>query len=387
VLAAPPRADLPIDEFGLLSPVSRPGGQGRVHRPAHGSAELGGVPVVVKLYHRRPPPGAADVLADMVAWSDSLDPRRRVQLHQLAAWPLATVSARGELVGIAMPDVSARFSVPFLMPSGRAQRVLLSLEHLLGGDWYLERRGLPVRLDTALRAWIAQRICGALGFLHRQAIVVGDLAPSNLLVSFGDGPAVCFIDCDSMAFRGRRALPSVQTGDWDLPADFAEPPNTRAADAYKLGLVVLRLFARSHDARALAPHAEHVPAPLRPLLRRALAPDPANRPGAGEWHRALVQLLEGAGALSVRYPGPALASPPPPAPALRPRPRPPTTAPPALHRTPRPISPMLWLAVVLVLILLMARLLAALPARQDFAPTNGGAQYYYVLPPAGGGQR
>ena len=107
-----------------------------------------------------------------------------------------------------------------------------------------------------------------------------------------------------MAFRGRTALDIVQTGDWDVPASFGESPDTRAADAYKLGLVILRLFARSHDARALAPNLRYVPVELRDLLYRALGNRPVNRPAAGEWQRALRGLLAD-GRLNERYPGPA----------------------------------------------------------------------------------
>jgi hypothetical protein len=270
--------------------------------------------------------------------------------------------------------------LPFLMPSGRAQPVLLALEHLLGGDWYLERRGLPVRLDTAARAWVAERIAGAVGFLHQQAIVVGDLAPSNLLVAFGRMAEVCFIDCDSMVFRGRRALSGVETGDWNVP--FAEPASTRAADAYKLGLVVLRLFARSHDARAADPHLRHVPVALRPLLVRALGPEPAARPPAGEWQRALAHVLADGG-LSERYPGPALRPPPPRPVNRRPAPARPMAAP-AFRASPRtPLSSVLWLALVIAFILLVARLFAPVPAQQGIDSSGGGAQpgqYYYVVP-------
>jgi len=179
-----------------------------------------------------------------------------------------------------------------------------ALEHLLGSDDYLQLRGLPVRLDTTMRARVAGRVSEALGRLHRHGIAVSDIAPNNLLVGFGpDGPTVCFIDCDSMVFQGRRALEPVETGDWNLPAAFGERAGARAGDAYKLALAVLRLFARSHDARSLEPHARGVPAELRELLVRGLGRDPANRPPAGEWQRALDGLLVG-GDLDRRYPGP-----------------------------------------------------------------------------------
>ena len=88
-------------------------------------------------------------------------------------------------------------------------------------------------------------------------------------------------------------------GDWDLPPAFGEPADTRAADAYKLGLVILRLFARSHDARAPAPHLRYVPVELRDLLYRSLSDAAVNRPAAGEWQRALRGLLGWAGSSAI----------------------------------------------------------------------------------------
>ncbi len=300
------RRAIVVQEFGELEPISRFGGQGRVYRPAVIPAGLGDGPVVVKVYRRAPPAGAGSVLTEMVAWSHLLEPEQRAALYRVAAWPLAVVRAGEVAAGIAMRDVRGRFSVPFVMPSGRRERVLLTLEHLLGADSFLQMRGLGVTLDTFTRTEVAERICDALAFLHRHAIVASDIAPNNLLVAFGAGdePEVCLIDCDSMVFLGRQALTSVQTADWDIPAAFEESPNTRAADAYKLGLVVLRLYARSHDARSLGAHVRHVPFELHGLLARSLAGDAVNRPPAGEWQRALRGLLAD-GRLNERYPGPA----------------------------------------------------------------------------------
>src|ERR1700733_5289495 len=302
-----------LGDLGELVPVSRVGGQGRVYRPQFVPASLGPGPFVVKRYRRAPPPGAGRVLSDMVAWGRSLP--GDAWLHAITAWPLAVVHAGSQPVGIVMRDVSSRFAVPFVMPSGRRERVLLTLEHLLGADGYLELRGLGIRLDTERRAQVAERMSGGLDLLHRQGIAVSDIAPNNLLVAFeaGGGAAICFIDCDSMAFRGRSALENVETGDWDIPAEFGESSDTRAADAYKLGLVVLRLFARSHDARVLAPNLRYVPIELRDLLYRALGDDAVNRPAAGEWQRALRGPLAD-GRLNQRYPGPAPPAPPAPPP-------------------------------------------------------------------------
>jgi hypothetical protein len=398
---------LRLEQLGELVPVGRPGGQGRVVRPA---LLPSAAPLVVKLYRRPASTAAVRGLIAMIQWGRSLDPEQRTRLHRISAWPLAIVTNGAKPVGIAMRDVSARFEVPFVMPSGRRERVLLSLEHLLGSDHYLQLRGLGVQLDTAARVQVAERISGALAFLHRHAIVASDIAPNNLLVRFaGRDPEVCFIDCDSMVLRGRHALPSFETADWQLPPEFSEPPRTRAADAYKLGLLVLRLLARSHDARDLGPHARHVPRELRGLLIRALGADPANRPPAGEWQRALRELLA-RGGINQRYPGPAPAAPSvrtPQAPRYRhPEPAPmwppaavtarPTRRPglspsfPRSQRRPQPFAFAWLLVAVVVCLLVLARLLAAAaPVSGDGglgSGSSGGAgssqQYYY--PPGSG---
>ncbi|MBV9803726.1 MAG: hypothetical protein JO130_11065, partial [Solirubrobacterales bacterium] len=333
-----PRA-VRLEDLGELAPVSRAGGQGRVYRPQFAPASLGPQPIVVKLYRRTPQPDAAAVLTEMVAWGRSLAPDQRAWLHSIAAWPLAVVHVRTRATGIVMRDLTRRFAVPFVMPSGRRERVLLTLEHLLGADGYLQLRGLGVRLDTRRRAEVAERVSAGMAFLHREGIAVGDIAPNNLLVALGGATQICFIDCDSMAFRGRSALPSVQTGDWEIPESFGEPPGTRAADAYKLGLVILRLLARAHDARTPEPYLRFVPVELRELLYRSMGESAVNRPAPGEWQRALRGLLAD-GHLDERYPGPAPAPP-----ALPPAPVAPVT-PKRAAATPPPVpNPVigLWL--------------------------------------------
>jgi len=272
--------------------------------------------------------------------------------------------------------------------------VLVGLEHLLGSDEFLLMRGLGVRLDTAMRAAVAERVSGALAFLHRHAIVVGDLAPSNVLVAFGhSGPEVCFIDCDSMRFRGRQALAAVETGDWEIPAAFGESPASRAADAYKLGLVILRLLARSHDARAAGPHRAHVPAELQGLLARALAPVAVNRPPAGEWQRALRGLLAHGG-LAERCPGPRprVRLAPVPAPSIAraavPASLPPPAPPPRRSRPRVHVFTLAWLVIAaIVLALILVRLWSAvLPSQGDggFGSGTGGGGGPSLYVPDGG---
>jgi hypothetical protein len=365
-----PRA-VRVEDLGELVPVSRVGGQGRVYRPQFAPASVGPEPVVVKLYRRAPPADAAEVLSEMVAFGRSPAGPQPAWLHAIAAWPLAVVHSGPRAAGIVMRDVAGRFAVPFVMPSGRRERVLLTLEHLLGADGYLELRGLGVGLTTTRRAEVAERVSAGLASLHRRGIAAGDIAPNNLLVAFGTVTSICFIDCDSMTFRGRSPLACVQTADWDLPLAFDEPPDTRSADVYKLGLVILRLFARSHDARTSAPHLRYVPVELRDLLHRSLDATAVNRPTAGEWQRALRGLLD-EGRLDQRCPGPAA----PPA----------VIAPPAASVAMRPAGPRAPVAQAAVAGPAVAQAAVARPVgasigRPGHAPASAVS---HAIPPAAG---
>ena len=292
-----------LDELGLLTPISRSGGQGRVYRPEHTPEALGPA-VVIKLYRSSPHSDAAGVLTEMAEWSRRLAREQRKLLHRLAAWPLATITSAGALTGIAMHDVSSRFEVPFLMPSGRTASVLLQLEHLLGADGYLQQRGLPVVLDTPMRARVAEQISAAFAFLHRHAIVVSDVSPSNLLISLaGTAPEVCFIDCDSMVFHGRQALASVETGDWQMPPAFAEQPLSRCCR---------RIQARPDHASTVRPltrrpRAGSARAPCTGGAGRASGagalPGRAQPPAGGEWQLALRRTLANS-ELRRSHPGP-----------------------------------------------------------------------------------
>jgi len=104
--------------------------------------------------------------------------------------------------------------------------MLLSLEHLLGADDYLQLRGLGVRLDTSMRTAVAERVSAALAFLHRHGIVASDIAPNNLLVGFATGrPEVCFVD---LAVGAQPTIPMIGCG-WGGSGNFAASPYAKTA--------------------------------------------------------------------------------------------------------------------------------------------------------------
>ena len=349
---------------------------GRSSRPRRSGPD----PVVVKLYRRAPPRGASDVLADMVAWGRSLDPYERAWLHRITAWPLAVVYAGPGAAGIVMRDVTRRFAVPFVMPSGRRERVLLTLEHLLGADGYLELRGLGVRLDTARRAEVAERMSGGLAFLHRHGIAAGDIAPeqpagrvrrtvtrdlaSSTAIRWRSGGRVLCRACRRAtgicrrrsASRPTPARPTHTSSGWSFCG--CSPARTTRGCPSPICAMYRSKFAISSTARS--------------------ATVAVNRPPAAEWQRALRGLLA-EGSLNERYPGPAPAPripaaragvPPVPAAAVAPAPTPArrALANPAPSRPVRPAAVpwlrhtvvALWIvAGTVALLVILSRLFAA----------------------------
>ena len=135
----------------------------------------------------------------------------------------------------------------------RREAVLLTLEHLLGADWVLADCAGWAYVSTRSRArrwpsgsatrWASCTATRSWRATSRRTTCSSRSAPAT-------GPSVLHrLRLDGVP-RAPGACMRADGGLGHSAAEFGEPPNTRAADAYKLGLVILRLFARSHDARA-----------------------------------------------------------------------------------------------------------------------------------------
>jgi hypothetical protein len=278
------------------------GGQGDVDAIDATARELEWIgPTVVKIYQKRLAGSALDAFDRRTQWALELPEKAREELYTASCWPLAAVADEGALVGIVMPDERLRHEAQMTLPSGETHTVLLMLEHVLTDDGYLQRR-FAMSCDTRVRALIAERLASSLAVLHRHSIVASDISQTNVLISLQEPYAVTMIDCDSMVFRGESTLKQVETPEWQLPDSWSEPANSRGADAYKLGLAILRLFARNQGTRDYALTEPHVPSALRPLLRSALGREVASRPSAGRWQASLRDVL--GTPLSRDFPGP-----------------------------------------------------------------------------------
>jgi serine/threonine protein kinase len=161
------------------------------------------------------------------------------------------------------------------------RRQLADMAFLLNPDRYISNSGLSVsdRDRLHLLASVAQ----VLSRLHALGVTVGDLSPKNLLFSLS--PPGCFvIDCDAMRVRGESVLAQVETPDWEIPAQ--EERATPASDAYKFGLLAIRLFARDQSSYDWGPLSLISPEVAR-LAQESLRTDPSARPSPAEWLPAL----------------------------------------------------------------------------------------------------
>ncbi|WP_369183882.1 hypothetical protein [Streptomyces sp. Y1] len=203
-------------------------------------------------------------------------------LCERLAWPAAVVLDDRGRCGILMrlvPD-------DFFLTSPHTGRTLAGFQFLLNNEGYLNRVGIAISDEQRLQLLLD--LSRTLAGLHRLGVVVGDLSPKNVLFRLGAEPGCFLIDCDAMRVRGRDALKQAETPDWSLPE--GEPQATERGDAYKFGLLVVRLLAGEQDGRDTG-----VVAALSPDLGRladaALGSDPAGRPEPAAWEGPLLRAI------------------------------------------------------------------------------------------------
>ncbi|WDZ83948.1 hypothetical protein [Micromonospora cathayae] len=202
----------------------------------------------------------------------------------LAAWPTAIVRKQGVVHGFLMPRVPDRFRVRIQLPGG-PDTVLAQVQYLLNSDGYLLDRGL--RIDNRMRLELLRDTAEALTLLHRLGVCVGDLSPNNLLFSLDARPRCYFIDCDAMRLDGDSVLAQVETPEWHVPDADAEELATPATDAFKFGLLAVRLFAGDQQTRDPDAARRRLHRELRALAGRSLDPAPERRPAPEQWLDAL----------------------------------------------------------------------------------------------------
>ncbi|MEV4517411.1 serine/threonine-protein kinase [Dactylosporangium sp. NPDC049525] len=230
-----------------LTLISGSGGQAHVYR-AH-KATMDNSPVAIKVYKRE---------------LDDADGRRF--LREVRA--LQALQGRSHVVRLLEADFTA---------DGPGY-VVMDLYTGSVADRLAAERTLPVA--DALR--IGAQVAEALVHTHEAAdrILHRDIKPSNILLT-ADGAAVLSDFGISAIHRedGRyTATAMMGTKGYMAPEVHAGRPDSVASDLYSLG-ATLHTLLLGEPPSALAPHAalHAVPKPVAAVLRRALAPDPADR--------------------------------------------------------------------------------------------------------------
>jgi hypothetical protein len=216
------------------------------------------------------------MLARMVAFVPGLDVGTGRWLCETTAWPAALIERGSVVSGFLMRRIPEDFQQPW---GEDGATVPAAMQYLLNPQQYLDRKRISI--DNRQRLALLEDIADTLSRLHSLGIVVGDLSPNNLLVRLSGKPRCFFIDCDAMRLRGDDVLEQVETPEWRVPGPF-EPNATPASDAYKFGLLAVRLFAQDQmgaEVSALA----GVSVELGVLARRSLDINSTARPAPGDW--------------------------------------------------------------------------------------------------------
>jgi serine/threonine protein kinase len=275
------------DKLGVLSKIGQ-GGQGVVYRAPNVKTKFA-ASMVYKEYRTQT---RAEIdftaLAAMPALvEDSLSYAQAERLISIAASPCALVEDAGASTGFVMPAIPDEFFIPLKTVKG-VSNTTAEFQHLLNHSSVLAARGIVI--DDAQRYALLREVASGLAFLHKHGVCVGDVSPKNLLFSLTPHEAVYFIDCDAMRINGVSALPQMETPDWQAPS--GEELATIYSDAYKLGLLALRLVAGDHDTKNLQHLPSTTPDLLRQIITDTISNAPHQRPLPEAWTYVLGHAIE-----------------------------------------------------------------------------------------------
>lgn len=273
------------DKLGELSRISR-GGQGIVYNAPSVATNFTAEMVYKEYTNQSLQTLDVDVLDAMPSFLESLSANDGQRLLSIAAWPCATVQAKGTLTGFVMPKLSSDFFITLNTAKGPGSS-LAEMQHLLNPPEFLNKLGIAITDEQ--RCSLLRETASALVFLHANRICVGDLSPKNLLFRL-EPPAVHFIDCDAMRVNGRSVLPQADTPSWWTPD--GEEKATPQSDTYKLGLLALRLFAGEQHLKDPASLPARTPHLLRQLITETLTRPAPKRPAPLAWTHILGRVIE-----------------------------------------------------------------------------------------------
>jgi serine/threonine-protein kinase len=198
-------------------------------------------------------------------------------------------------------DIAAKMSHPHIVPlfdSGEAEGLFYLVMPYLRGESLrgrLDREGV-LPLDQAVT--LASEIADALAFAHESGLVHRDIKPENILFQSGHPTVTDFgiavATSDDADTRLTRTGMAVGTVAYMSPEQAAGDKEVDArSDIYSLGCIFFEMLEGRRPFAGQTPHAvlaskltgelpeftraDELPETLRPVLNRALAPDPENR--------------------------------------------------------------------------------------------------------------
>jgi serine/threonine protein kinase len=187
------------------------------------------------------------VLESMVDYLHCLNYQCAMELLSICAWPCFAVENNNQVIGILMPKAPDEFYFNFTYPSGKKKRIIGEFQYLLEKNEYLAKHGIS--LSDSERKQLIVSVAKTLNFLHSRNIFVGDFSPLNLLFALSPFPKVFFLDCDSMRFNGRSALPQSETPGWEYKSHSGGELASETSDNQKLALLTTRLFEGDQETR------------------------------------------------------------------------------------------------------------------------------------------
>jgi hypothetical protein len=232
-------------------------------------------------------------LEAITAFPPTLAPRDGRWLYETTAWPSAIVEDNGKACGFLMRAVPSTFYFDFQTRSMGLQKKLADMAFLLNSEDYVRSSGIII--SNWDRLVLLRSVASMLSRLHFFGISVGDFSPKNILFAFKPSPMCFLIDCDAVRLHGYTVLDQVETPDWETP--IGEPKATTATDAYKFGLLAIRLFARDQSSRDITPLRAVAPE-LGQLAQLSQHPDPRLRPPPSTWVTALFGAATSASAMT-----------------------------------------------------------------------------------------